>query len=201
MTCSWWRQTRSVGPEINPSDPICQIYDGRAKFLFRSAPNFPFRARGCPTAIQIHGCRNAVKFVSSPEGHFQTVICNAPRFVPTAANHDLHHIQWDTPPRQHPHALTLADRPAMDRSGAPFARKFARDDPVLDAIDADLLGGRGVNGTGDMFVRGGWCVGAGGGCDEVGDDWVLRLRTRAARIEKLMDRIVRSEAFANIQCN
>ncbi|KAF0915942.1 hypothetical protein E2562_000581 [Oryza meyeriana var. granulata] len=139
-------------------------------------------------------------FVSSPEGYFQTVLCNAPRFVPTAANHDLHHIQWDTPPRQHPHALTLADRPAMDRSGAPFARKFARDDPVLDAIDADLLGGRGVNGTGDMFVRGGWCVGAGGGCDEVGDDWVLRPGPGAARLDKLMDRIVRSEAFANSQC-
>ncbi|XP_040376122.1 beta-glucuronosyltransferase GlcAT14A-like [Oryza brachyantha] len=148
-------------------------------------------------------------FVSSPEGYFQTVLCNAPRFVPTAANHDLHHIQWDTPPRQHPRALTLADRPAMDRSGAPFARKFARDDPALDAIDADLLGGRGGghggNGTADdadadMFVRGGWCVGAGGGCDEVGDDWVLRPGPGAARLDRLMDRIVRSEAFANSQC-
>ncbi|XP_052162326.1 beta-glucuronosyltransferase GlcAT14B-like [Oryza glaberrima] len=147
-------------------------------------------------------------FVSSPEGYFQTVLCNAPRFVPTAANHDLHHIQWDTPPRQHPHPLALADRPAMERSGAPFARKFPRDDPVLDAIDADLLGGRGRangNGTagaggGDMFVRGGWCVGAGGGCDEVGDDWVLRPGPGAARLDKLMDRIVRSEAFVNSQC-
>ncbi|KAG8052902.1 hypothetical protein GUJ93_ZPchr0001g31938 [Zizania palustris] len=139
-------------------------------------------------------------FVSSPEGYFQTVLCNAPRFVPTVANHDLHHIQWDVPPRQHPHALTLADRPLMDRSGAPFARKFPRDDPVLDAIDADLLGGRGRNGTG-MFVRGGWCVGAGAGeCDEVGDDWVLRPGPGAARLDKLMDRIVRSEAFANNQC-
>uniref|UniRef100_A0A0E0JFA5 BGGP Beta-1-3-galactosyl-O-glycosyl-glycoprotein n=1 Tax=Oryza punctata TaxID=4537 RepID=A0A0E0JFA5_ORYPU len=139
-------------------------------------------------------------FVSSPEGYFQTVLCNAPRFVPTAANHDLHHIQWDTPPRQHPHALTLADRPAMERSGAPFARKFPRDDPVLDAIDADLLGGRGNGTAGDMFVRGGWCVGAGGGCDEVGDDWVLRPGPGAARLDKLMDRIVRSEAFVNSQC-
>uniref|UniRef100_M8AR57 Putative Xylosyltransferase 1 n=1 Tax=Aegilops tauschii TaxID=37682 RepID=M8AR57_AEGTA len=95
-------------------------------------------------------------FVSSPEGYFQTVLCNAPRFVPTVANHDLHHIQWDVPPRQHPHALTLGDMDRMVRSDAPFARKFARDDPVLDAIDAQLLGGRGGNGTAaGMFVRGG----------------------------------------------
>lgn len=67
-------------------------------------------------------------FVSSPEGYFQTVLCNAPRFVPTAANHDLHHIQWDTPPRQHPHPLALADRPAMERSGA-LRPQVPRDDP------------------------------------------------------------------------
>ncbi|EMS45342.1 Xylosyltransferase 2 [Triticum urartu] len=53
-------------------------------------------------------------FVSSPEGYFQTVLCNAPRFVPTVANHDLHHIQWDVPPRQHPHALTLGDMDRME---------------------------------------------------------------------------------------
>jgi hypothetical protein len=40
-------------------------------------------------------------FVSSPEGYFQTVLCNAPRFVSTVANHDLHHIQWDTPEKMH----------------------------------------------------------------------------------------------------
>ncbi|KAE8770609.1 beta-glucuronosyltransferase GlcAT14B-like [Hordeum vulgare] len=143
-------------------------------------------------------------FVSSPEGYFQTVLCNAPRFVPTVANHDLHHIQWDVPPRQHPHALTLGDMDRMVRSDAPFARKFARDDPVLDAIDAQLLGGRGGgNGTAaaGMFVRGGWCgeqgdcVGAAGA-----DDWVLRPGPGAERLRRLMDRIVRSEAFANRQC-
>nr|XP_040258722.1 LOW QUALITY PROTEIN: beta-glucuronosyltransferase GlcAT14A-like [Aegilops tauschii subsp. strangulata] len=70
--------------------------------------------------------------VSSPEGYFQTVLCNAPRLVvPTVANHDdLHHIQWewDVPPRQHPHALTLGDMGRMVRSDArrPGARRHRR---------------------------------------------------------------------------
>ncbi|XP_062216354.1 beta-glucuronosyltransferase GlcAT14B-like [Phragmites australis] len=139
-------------------------------------------------------------FVSSPEGYFQTVLCNAPRFVPTVANHDLHHIQWDVPPRQHPHSLALADLPHMVRSDAPFARKFPRDDPVLDAIDADLLGRPPSNGTTGMsFVPGGWC-GADAACRDVDNDWVLRPGPGAARLQRLMDSIVRSEAFANRQC-
>ena len=141
-------------------------------------------------------------FLSSPEGYFQTVLCNAPRFVPTAANHDLHHIQWDVPPQQHPHKLGLADMKRMVRSDAPFARKFPHGDPVLDVIDGALLGRK--NGTA-MFVPGGWC-GQGGDCvghvAKVGgaDDWVLRPGPGAERLRRLLDRVVRSEAFPNSQC-
>ncbi|PHT63765.1 hypothetical protein T459_32451 [Capsicum annuum] len=31
-------------------------------------------------------------FVSSPEGYFQTVVCNAPEFTSTVINHDIHYI-------------------------------------------------------------------------------------------------------------
>ncbi|CAN1774909.1 Beta-glucuronosyltransferase GlcAT14B [Linum perenne] len=55
-------------------------------------------------------------FVSSPEGYFHTVICNAPEFARTAINHDLHYIAW--------------------------ARKFRQDDPALEKIDNELLGRR-----------------------------------------------------------
>ncbi|XP_074589252.1 beta-glucuronosyltransferase GlcAT14B-like [Curcuma longa] len=79
-------------------------------------------------------------FLSSPEGYFHTVICNAPEFRNTTINHDLHFISWDNPPKQHPHFLTLDDFPHMVSSNAPFARKFGRDDPVLDKIDKELLG-------------------------------------------------------------
>ncbi|CAL9182895.1 unnamed protein product [Musa hybrid cultivar] len=79
-------------------------------------------------------------FLSSPEGYFHTVICNAPEFRNTTVNHDLHFISWDNPPKQHPHFLTLSDFPRLVSSNTPFARKFGRDDPVLDKIDKELLG-------------------------------------------------------------
>ena len=44
-------------------------------------------------------------FLSSPEGYFHTVICNAEEFQNTTVNHDLHFISWDNPPKQHPHFL------------------------------------------------------------------------------------------------
>lgn len=92
-------------------------------------------------------------FVSSPEGYFHTVICNS-EFRNTTVNHDLHYIAWDNPPRQHPLALTTKDFDKMVRSQAPFARKFPRDDPVLDLIDTQLL-----NRTSGWFTPGAWCLG------------------------------------------
>jgi hypothetical protein len=79
-------------------------------------------------------------FVSSPEGYFHTLICNSQEFKNTTVNHDLHYIAWDTPPKQHPLSLSLKDFQNMTRSGAPFARKFDKDDPVLNFIDKQLLG-------------------------------------------------------------
>ncbi|KAM0933316.1 putative glycosyl transferase, family 14, beta-glucuronosyltransferase GlcAT14A/B/C [Dioscorea sansibarensis] len=90
-------------------------------------------------------------FLSSPEGYFHTVICNADEFRNTTVNHDMHFISWDNPPKQHPHFLTVNDFQRMVDSNAPFARKFGRDDPVLDRIDKEILG-RDHSG----FVPGGW---------------------------------------------
>ncbi|XP_048134227.1 beta-glucuronosyltransferase GlcAT14B-like isoform X2 [Rhodamnia argentea] len=55
------------------------------------------------------------------------------------------------PPKQHPHFLTLSDFQRMVDSNAPFARKFGRNEPVLDKIDSELLG-RSANG----FSQGAW---------------------------------------------
>ncbi|CAI0389435.1 unnamed protein product [Linum tenue] len=90
-------------------------------------------------------------FLSSPEGYFHTVICNAEEFKNTTVNHDLHFISWDNPPKQHPHFLTAEDYQRMVDSNAPFARKFGKNDPVLDRIDSELLGV-----SADGFVHGGW---------------------------------------------
>ncbi|KAH7851780.1 hypothetical protein Vadar_016416 [Vaccinium darrowii] len=94
-------------------------------------------------------------FISSPEGYFHTVVCNAQEFRNTTVNSDLHFISWDNPPKQHPHYLTVDDMAKMVDSNAPFARKFNTDDPVLDKIDSELL----FRGK-DMVVPGGWCIGS-----------------------------------------
>lgn len=138
-------------------------------------------------------------FVSAPEGYFQTIICNTPDFAPTAVNHDLHYISWDVPPKQHPHVLSLADADAMIGSGAPFARKFARDDPVLDKIDVELLGLLQPLANGTGFVPGGWCAGS-PPCSEVRDIGRLHPGPGAKRLAGLIDRIVDSEALKQNQC-
>ncbi|RWW72978.1 hypothetical protein BHE74_00019179, partial [Ensete ventricosum] len=99
-------------------------------------------------------------FISSPEGYFQTVICNSKDHQNTTVNHDLHYISWDNPPKQHPLTLGLKDYRRMILSSVPFARKFKKNDPVLDKIDRELLRRR--NG---QFAHGGWCWdGKRGGC-------------------------------------
>ncbi|RRT43937.1 hypothetical protein B296_00050935 [Ensete ventricosum] len=94
-------------------------------------------------------------FISSPEGYFHTVICNGKEFRNTTVNHDLHFVSWDNPPKQHPHYLSINDMSHIVDSNAPFARKFRRDHPILDKIDAELLFRRP-----NMIVPGGWCVGS-----------------------------------------
>ncbi|XP_037428842.1 beta-glucuronosyltransferase GlcAT14B-like [Triticum dicoccoides] len=146
-------------------------------------------------------------FISSPEGYFHTVACNADEFRNTTVNHDLHYIAWDNPPMQHPHLLTLGDWDGMLASAAPFARKFRRDDPVLDRIDADLLS----RGPG-MLAPGGWCaaeVPAAGAnrtgvdddpCKAVGDAAHVRPGPGAERLKRLVTSLLSEENFRPKQC-
>ncbi|XP_013701811.2 beta-glucuronosyltransferase GlcAT14A [Brassica napus] len=135
-------------------------------------------------------------FVSSPEGYFQTVICNVPEFSKTPLNHDLHYISWDTPPQQHPHVLSLNDTSQMISSGAAFARKFKRDDQVLDMIDKELLNRR--NGD-DGFTPGGWCGGK-PKCSQVGDVANIKPGAGAQRLQGLVDRLVNEAKTGVNQC-
>lgn len=138
-------------------------------------------------------------FVSSPEGYFHTVICNTREFRNTTVNHDLHYIAWDNPPKQHPLSLGLGDFENMKKSGAAFARKFERDDPVLDKIDRELLGR-----SEDRFTPGGWCVGSHkkgkDPCVEKGDLSVLRPGPGAKRFERLILKLLAPESFRANQC-
>ncbi|CAL5341963.1 unnamed protein product [Camellia sinensis] len=134
-------------------------------------------------------------FVSSPEGYFQTVICNVPEFVQTAINHDMHYISWDTPPKQHPHTLNLNDTAKMIASGAAFARKFKHNDPVLDKIDKELLGRR--NGS---FTPGGWCAGK-PRCSKVGNPNKIKPSPGARRLRRLIDQLLLSSKNGENHCN
>ncbi|CAA3008353.1 beta-glucuronosyltransferase 14B-like [Olea europaea subsp. europaea] len=138
-------------------------------------------------------------FLSSPEGYFHTVICNAHEFQNTTVNSDLHFISWDNPPKQHPHYLRVDDMQRMVDSNAPFARKFHHEDPVLDKIDSKLLfRGRG------MIAPGGWCIGKGKNgtdpCSVVGNITVLRPTAGAKRLENLISSLLSEDNFRPRQC-
>ncbi|KAL2472672.1 Core-2/I-branching beta-1 [Forsythia ovata] len=133
-------------------------------------------------------------FVSSPEGYFQTVICNVPEFVPTVVNHDMHYISWDIPPKQHPRTLSLNDTEKMIASDAAFARKFKQNLPVLDLIDKELLGRE--NGS---FTPGGWCAGN-PPCSEVGNPTRLKPGPGAQRLQSLLGKLVLPDNFWKNQC-
>lgn len=135
-------------------------------------------------------------FLSSPEGYFHTVICNNEDFRHTVVSHDLHYIAWDNPPKQHPISLTMKDFDKMVKSKAPFARKFAKDDPVLDKIDRELL--RRTH----RFAPGAWCVGSSDGgtdpCSLRGNDTEFRPGPGAERLQELFRMLF--EDFQSKQC-
>ena len=139
-------------------------------------------------------------FLSSPEGYFHTVICNAEEFRNTTVNHDLHFISWDNPPKQHPHFLTVDNYQSMIGSNAPFARKFGRNEPVLDKIDKELLGR-----SADGFVPGGWFNNEGNTNitaphDIIANVSILRPGPGAERLNRLITGLLSAEDFQRNQC-
>ncbi|GLT79224.1 hypothetical protein SLA2020_507180 [Shorea laevis] len=138
-------------------------------------------------------------FLSSPEGYFQTVICNHKDYQNTTVNHDLHYIKWDNPPKQHPITLTSEYFDDMVQSGAPFARRFAKDDPVLNKIDKVLLGR-----PQGQVTPGDWCVGRSFSdkepCVVYGNPNVVKPTVSSKRLEKLMLRLLDPESFRAKQC-
>ncbi|MED6179877.1 Beta-glucuronosyltransferase GlcAT14B [Stylosanthes scabra] len=139
-------------------------------------------------------------FLSSPEGYFHTVICNADEFRNTTVNHDLHFISWDNPPKQHPHYLTANNYEKMVESNAPFARKFGRKEPVLDKIDTELLGR-----NADGYVPGKWFKQVNPNNSKSYSDirniTELRPGPGAERLKRLINGLLSSEEFLTRQCS
>lgn len=139
-------------------------------------------------------------YLSSPEGYFHSVICNSKDFQNSSINHDLHYILWHSPPRQHPMNLNTSHFEGMLGSGAPFARKFTRNTPVLDRIDRELLGK-----AGSKFTPGGWCTGSSrlgrDPCDSFGNPEVIKPTTNSKRLERLLLELLDPEKFRAEQCS
>ena len=137
-------------------------------------------------------------FVSSSESYFQTVFCNAEEFRTTELGHDLHYIAWHNPPRQHPRILSMQDFDKMVESGAPFARKFGRNDPVLDKIDKELLG------RSHRFAPGAWCIGNSSSgvdpCSLRGNSSNFKPGPGAARLRELIVTLLSDESRTT-QCS
>ncbi|KAK9123429.1 hypothetical protein Sjap_013031 [Stephania japonica] len=138
-------------------------------------------------------------FVSSPEGYFQTLICNSEDYKNTTVNHDFHYITWDIPPKQHPRPLGLKDYRRMVLSNAPFARKFKQNDPVLAKVDHELLRRRK-----GKFAYGGWCSKSGGedgACSRLSDDLgVLKPGPGSRRLKALLTKMLSERNFRRRQC-
>ncbi|XP_033128370.1 beta-glucuronosyltransferase GlcAT14B isoform X3 [Brassica rapa] len=151
--------------------------------------------RSLPTAFKLHTGSAWMALSRSFVEYIIWVICNAPEFSKTVVNHDLHYIAWDRPPRQHPRTLSLGDMEPMIASGAPFARKFSRDDSALDKIDKELLMRTNKGG----FTPGGWCGGK-KECTVVEDVAKIRPGLGAERLKGLVDRLVAEAKSGQNQC-
>jgi hypothetical protein len=138
--------------------------------------------------------------ISSPEFYFQTVACNSRRFRNATVNHDLHYIKWDNPPKQHPLNLASGDLRRMVLSGQPFARKFKRDDPVLDRIDREILRRREPG----QFSYGGWCSEGGvamcGNPLEPGRKGAIKAGAGARRLKALLSKTLSPRNMKRQQC-
>ncbi|CAI9756604.1 unnamed protein product [Fraxinus pennsylvanica] len=139
-------------------------------------------------------------FVSSPEGYFQTVICNSEDYKNTTVNHDLHYITWDNPPKQHPRSLGLRDYRKLVLNNRPFARKFKKNDVVLNKIDRELLK-RGSR----QFAYGGWCSKGEDTqekCSELQSEkyGVLRPGIGSRRLKILLKKLISAQNFNKHQC-
>lgn len=138
-------------------------------------------------------------FLSSNEGYFHTLICNHKDYQNTTANDNLRYIKLGEAPNEVPLNLTLEHYDEVVESGAPFARKFAEGNPVLDKIDKEILRRRDGG-----LTPGGWCVGnphsTKDHCLIHGSPYALKPSKNSKRLEKLILQLLDPENFRTRQC-
>ncbi|KAK7279136.1 hypothetical protein RJT34_24181 [Clitoria ternatea] len=133
---------------------------------------------------------------SSLSNYFPTVLCNSRQFNRTVINQNLLYGIYDNH-RNDLRPLNSTDFDGMVRSGAAFAQKFQKDDPVLDLIDQKIL----CRSPGSV-VPGGWCLGEPGNssCLTWGDAKILRPSTGSQRLEQAIVQLLSNGTFLSHQC-
>ncbi|XP_027366031.1 beta-glucuronosyltransferase GlcAT14A [Abrus precatorius] len=133
---------------------------------------------------------------SSLYNYFPTVLCNSRQFNRTVINQNLLYAIHDSR-RNDLRPLNSTDFDDMIRSGAAFAQKFQKDDPMLDLIDQKILGR-----SPRSVVPGGWCLGEPGNstCLTWGDAKILRPGTGSQRLEKAIVELLSNGTFRSRQC-
>lgn len=133
------------------------------------------------------------------EVYFHSVICNSPEFMNTTVNSNLRYMIWDNPPKMEPLFLNTSDFDQMAQSGAAFARKFHKDDPVLDFVDEYIL-----KRTRNRVAPGAWCTGRNSWwtdpCSQWGDVNILSSGPQATKFQESITNLLDDLSTHSNQC-
>ncbi|KAL6608227.1 hypothetical protein ACP70R_041290 [Stipagrostis hirtigluma subsp. patula] len=133
------------------------------------------------------------------EGYFHSVICNSLDFRNFTVNNDLRFMVWDDPPQTEPLFLNREHYSQMVDSGAPFARRFQENDPLLDKIDSNILK-RWSHGP----VPGAWCSGRkrwfNDPCSQWSDVNIVRPGPQAVKLYQYINRTLEEAKSSSNSC-
>jgi len=137
--------------------------------------------------------------IQPQEGYFHSVICNSLEFRNFTVNNDLRFIPREDPAQKEPPFLSREHYSQMVDSGAPFARPFRENDPLLDQIDGNILK-RWSQGP----VPGAWCSGRkrwfSDPCSQWGDVNIVRPGPQAVKLHQYVNRTLEEAKSSSNTC-
>ncbi|KAG2624686.1 beta-glucuronosyltransferase GlcAT14A-like [Panicum virgatum] len=137
--------------------------------------------------------------IQPQEGYFHSVICNSLEFRNFTVNNDLRFIPREDPAQKEPPFLSREHYGQMVDSGAPFARPFRENDPLLDQIDGNILK-RWSHGP----VPGAWCSGRkrwfSDPCSQWGDVNIVRPGPQVVKLHQYVNRTLEEAKSSSNTC-
>ncbi|WVZ96326.1 hypothetical protein U9M48_041981 [Paspalum notatum var. saurae] len=137
--------------------------------------------------------------IQPQEGYFHSVICNSLEFRNFTVNNDLRFMARDDPAQTEPPFLSREHYGQMVDSGAPFARPFRENDPLLDQIDGNILK-RWSHGP----VPGAWCSGRkrwfSDPCSQWDDVNIVRPGPQAVKLHLYVNRTLEEAKSSSNSC-